>query len=103
MGIRCIFKIIMAEVRLSKKFSLQVPDFVRGAFMAVITPVLVFIQDWLDHDTEFNWKLVLKIAVGSLVGYLIKNFAFEPAKTIVSSDTNTKAVNANEKIKEAVH
>lgn len=92
----------MADVRLSKKFTLQVPDFVRGAFMAVITPVLVFVQDWLDHDTEFNWKLVAKIAVGSLVGYLIKNFAFEPAKVITTTTTNTKAENAATTIKDAL-
>lgn len=92
----------MANVRLSKKFTLQVPDFVRGAILAIATPILVFIQDWLDKENEpFSWKLLFKIAIASLVSYLLKNY-FEPAKVIVTAKTNQKVVNAAEKINEVV-
>lgn len=92
----------MAEVRLSKKFSLQVPDYVRGALLAAGTTALVFVQDWLDKGIDFDWKLFIKIALASLVTYLLKNGVFEKAKTIVISDTNTKAENVTQEIKKAL-
>jgi hypothetical protein len=92
----------MATVRTSKKFSLNISDAWRSAFMAIAVPVIVYIQDWVDHDTEFNWKLVFKIAIGSALAYLIKNFAIEPPKVITTTDTNTKAENATAKIKDVV-
>lgn len=93
----------MAEVRLSKKYSLQLPDVVRGALLAAGTTLLVFIQDWLSKDSDFDWKLALKVALGTIVSYLLKNGIFEKAKVITTADTNTKAVNATEKIKEVVN
>lgn len=77
-------------------------DFWRGLLLAVISPVLVFIQDWVTGDNDLDWKLVAKIAIGALVGYLIKNFAYEPAKVIATTATNTKAENTADRIKEAV-
>lgn len=90
------------QVRVSKKFSLELSDFWRGLLLAVISPVLVFIQDWLTGDNDLDWKLVAKISIGALVGYLIKNFAYEPAKVITTTETNTKAENAATRIKDAV-
>lgn len=90
------------ETRISKKFTLQLSDFWRGLLLAVISPVLVFVQEWLTGTHDMDWRLVAKIAVGALVGYLLKNFAFEPPKVITTTETNTKAENAQERIKDAI-
>jgi hypothetical protein len=88
------------ETRVSEKFSLQLPDFWRGLLLAVFSPILVFVQDWLTGSNELSWILIAKISVAALVGYLIKNFGIEPPKVIVSAKTNTKAINAGERIKD---
>jgi hypothetical protein len=88
------------ETRVSEKFSLKLPDFWRGLLLAVLSPILVFVQDWLTGSNELSWILIAKISVAALVGYLIKNFGIEPPKVIVSAETNTKAINASERIKD---
>lgn len=93
----------MADVRLSKKFTLQASDFVRGAALAVGTAVLTVVQQSLERgELKFNWSLIGTTAISAFVAYLVKNYAFEPAKVITTTDTNTKAVNASEKIKDVV-
>lgn len=93
----------MANVRLSKKYSLQVPDYVRGALLAAGSTALVFVQEWLDkEEAEFNWKLLIKVSASVFVSYLLKNGLFEKAKVIVTAKTNQKVVNAAEKINEVV-
>jgi len=93
----------MADVRLSKKFTLQVPDFVRGALLAVGASVLTVIQQSIEKaELKFNWSIIGTTAVSAFVAYLLKNGVFEAPKVITTVDTNTKAVNATERIKEAV-
>lgn len=92
----------MATVRLSKKYSLQIPDYVRGALLAAGSTALVFVQEWLDKEEAFNWRLLIKVSASVFVSYLLKNGIFEKAKVITVADTNQKAINANEKIKEVV-
>lgn len=93
----------MATVVLSKRFSLQISDAWKSAFMAIVSPILVYVYDWASGDHDLNWRLVAKMAIASGVTYLLKNFAVEPPKVSVTTDTNTKAVNAADKIKEAVN
>lgn len=92
----------MATVQLSKRFTLQISDAWRSAFMAIVSPALVYIYDWASGDHELNWHLVFKMSVASAITYLIKNGVVEPPKTTVINSTNAKAVNATEKIKDVV-
>lgn len=92
----------MAEVRLSKKYSLQVPDYVRGALLAAGSTALVFVQEWLDKEEDFNWRLLIKVSASVFVSYLLKNGLFEKAKVIVTAKTNLKAENAAEKVSDVV-
>lgn len=92
----------MATVRLSKKYTLQVPDYIRGALLAAGSTALVFIQEWLDKEEAFNWRLLIKVSASVFVSYLLKNGIFEKAKVITTADTSIKAENAAEKIKEVV-
>ena len=92
----------MAEVRLSKKFTLQVPDFVRGAILSALTAGLTIVQQSLEAgQLKFNWTVIGTASISAFVAYLMKNY-FEPAKVIVTAASNQKAVNANEKINEVV-
>ena len=92
----------MANVRLSKKYSLEVPDYVRGALLAAGSTALVFVQEWLDKEEAFNWKLLIKVSASVFVSYLLKNGLFEKAKVVTTLPTNAKAENAVEDIKKAI-
>ena len=92
----------MANVRLSKKYSLEVPDYVRGALLAAGSTALVFVQEWLDKEEAFNWKLLIKVSASVFVSYLLKNGLFEKAKVVTTLPTNAKAENAVVDIKKAI-
>lgn len=71
----------------SKQFTLNLSDFWKGLFMAVIMPVLAIIMQSLDAGgLTFNWKVITGAAIAGLLGYLIKNFS-TPAKIVVSGAT----------------
>ena len=93
----------MANIKLSKKYTLQGSDFLRGLGMAIATPVLVAIQRLIEAGkVDFSWKALLMMGIGGGVAYILKNWLIEPAKTTITSDTNAKAENVTEKVKEAV-
>ncbi len=93
----------MATVITSKKGSLQWRDVIRGVLMAAMTSALVIVQQSVESGSlNLNWHSIAMAAVGGGVAYILKNWLIEPAKTIVTSDSNQKAVNATEKIKEAL-
>lgn len=93
----------MAKVITSKKFTLQWRDAARGLIMAALTSALVVVQQSIEAgQLDFNWQSIAMAAVGGGVAYLLKNWLIEPPKTIVVSDTNTKAENATETIKDAL-
>jgi uncharacterized membrane protein len=75
----------------SKQGSLKWRDIFRGLIMAVLTPVLVIVQQSLDKgEITFNWKFIAISAIAGGVGYLIKNI-LEPAKVIVAATSNQHA------------
>lgn len=77
----------MEKVITSKRFSLKTRDFIKGAFMAVVIPCLLVIQQSLDKgEWSFNWKLIAMTAIGSFVGYILKNFTDEPKVVITTKD-----------------
>lgn len=93
----------MATVITSKKFTLQWRDVIRGVLMAAMTSALVIVQQSVESgNLNFNWHSIAMAAVGGGVAYILKNWLIEPAKTIVTSDTNIKADNVAEKIKDAL-
>jgi len=93
----------MANITLSKKFTLQGGDFLRGLGMAIATPVLVAVQRLIEAGkVDFSWKALLMMGIGGGVAYLLKNLVLEPATVKVTTDTNQKAVNAEKNIKENI-
>jgi len=66
----------------SPQFSLKWRDILRGLIMAVLTPVIVIIQQSLEAGhLQFNWQQIGMAAVGGGLAYVVKNF-FEPSKQI---------------------
>lgn len=59
----------------SAKFSINWRDILKGLTVSVLTSVLMFVQTSVDAgNLEFHWKQIIMVAVGSMAGYLIKNF-----------------------------
>lgn len=65
----------------SKKFSLNLLDFGKGLIMAILVPVLLFLQEWADAGTMiWDWKGLVMAAFAGVIGYLIKNYFSAPPK-----------------------
>lgn len=59
----------------STRFTLQVRDFLKGAVVAVVTPVLTFLLDSLSADQfVFNEKKLYIVAISAFIAYLLKNY-----------------------------
>lgn len=91
------------QVRLSKKFSIAIPDVLRGGLMAALTSALVIVQQSIDKgDLVFNWKSIAMAAVGGGVAYLLKNFLLEPPKVITTVKNNEKGAEVKADINKVV-
>lgn len=67
-------------MKTSNFLSLNWQDVGKGLIIAILTPVLVLVQNSVDAGTlVFNWKALAMAAVGGGVAYFIKNF-FTPAQ-----------------------
>ena len=65
----------------SNFLSLGVKDVLRGLLIAILTPVLVLIQQSIEAgNLVFEWKSLLIAGVGGGLAYLIKNFFTEPVE-----------------------
>lgn len=63
----------------SNFLSLGVKDILRGLLIAILTPVLVLIQQSIEAgNLVFEWKSLLIAGVGGGLAYLIKNFFTKP-------------------------
>lgn len=72
----------MEKTIVSKQFSLEWRDILRGLLMAVLTPAIVIVQQSIENGSfTFNWQQIGMAAVGGGVAYIIKNF-LEPSKTV---------------------
>ena len=63
----------------SNFLSLGVKDILRGLLIAILTPILVLIQQSIEAgNLVFEWKSLLIAGVGGGLAYLIKNFFTKP-------------------------
>lgn len=66
----------------SKQWSLQGRDWVKGLVLAVLSSVFAIVQVALDAGSlDFDWKTIGIAAVSAALGYLSKNF-FETTKVV---------------------
>lgn len=59
---------------MSNLFKLNWRDFAKGAVLAVAAAVLVVVQGALANNAPVDWNMVLKVAEGAFVSYLMKNY-----------------------------
>lgn len=59
-------------------FTLNVKDLAKGAVVAVVSAVIVYIAEQLGLPgfdfTTFDWSTVVSVALTAFAGYLTKNF-----------------------------
>lgn len=71
-------------MKTSNFLSLNWADFAKGLLMAVLTPVIVVIQQSIENGTfTFDWKVIALSAIGGGLAYLTKNF-FTQSKEVKS-------------------
>jgi len=74
-------------MKTSNFLSLNLLDLAKGLLMAVLTPVVVVVQQSLELGVlTFDWKTILLSAVGGGLAYLVKNFLTPTAKTVVATE-----------------
>lgn len=73
----------------SNFLSLNLSDIWKGLLMAILTPVVVIVQQSLEAGIfTFDWKSIILSAIGGGVAYLVKNFFTKPeAQGIIGGST----------------
>lgn len=70
-----------------KQFSLNLRDWLKGVYVAVVSPVLALILEQIGvGNFSFNWKELGVLAITTLAAYLLKNF-FQPTKVVITNPT----------------
>jgi len=70
----------------SKFFSLEKADYIKGIILAILTPVAVELQRWVDatmngiEPYHLDPKRILMCAIGGFIGYLLKNLFTDYSK-----------------------
>ena len=82
----------MAILETSKKYRLKWLDFLKGALLATVTPVLFLIQESLAAgELKIDWKHLGMVALGTFLAYLTKNL-LTPSQVILTGEDINKAV-----------
>lgn len=72
----------MAKKVISKQGTLAWRDVARGFIMAVLTPMVLIVQQSVEAGIlTFNWHSIAMASIAGGLAYLVKNF-FEPTKVI---------------------
>lgn len=73
-------------MKTSGLFKLNIQDVLKGLLIAVLTPVIVVIQQSLEAGSlTFDWKSIGMAAIGGFLAYLTKNF-LTPAQIVQKVD-----------------
>jgi len=83
----------------SKKFRVNLRDFLQALLISVLTPVFVILQNSLDQgQLTFNYKQMAMAALAGGISYLVKKF-FSAEKVIIKNPTSLqKEIQNNENI-----
>lgn len=80
-------------MKTSNFLSLNLLDLAKGLLMAILTPVVVVVQQSLELGVlTFDWKTILLSAVGGGLAYLVKNFLTPNAKTVVATEEENNGI-----------
>lgn len=68
-------------------FKWQLPDFVKGAIVAVLAAVFAVVQTSINSGSlHFDWPVIGKMALAALVAYLAKNLFTNNAGQFATKD-----------------
>ncbi len=71
----------------SNSFSIGWKDGLRALLLAVISPVLLVIQQSMTAgNLQLNWKTLLATGLSAGIGYLLKNY-FTPGEIVLDKKT----------------
>lgn len=82
----------------SKKWTIDLKDFLKGLLVAVISSPITIITTSLDAGSlTFDWKKIAIVAVSSGLAYIVKNW-LTPAQVVITDPSNSavEAVNKGE-------
>jgi len=80
-------------MKTSNFLSLNWLDLGKGLLMAVLTPVVVIVQQSLELGVlTFDWKTIALSAIGGGLAYLVKNFLTPNAKQIVATEEENNGI-----------
>lgn len=75
----------------SNFLSLGARDFLRGLAIAILTPIIVIVQQSLDAGIlVFNWKILLVSGIAGGLAYLLKNVFTKPDSIQKFSDVGDR-------------
>jgi hypothetical protein len=92
-------------VTTSKRFSLAVPDWLKGLAVATLTtPITIIISSLMNKTWTMDWNQIGQVALYSFLGYILKNF-LTPAQTTITGTpapgaTTTVVIPPAEAVKE---
>jgi len=76
-------------MKTSNFLSLNWLDIAKGLLMAILTPVVVIVQQSIEAGVfTFDWKSIGLAAIGGGVAYLVKNFFTPKAPVVTASDND---------------
>lgn len=75
---------------MSKLFTLDWKDFLKGLILGVGTPVLYYAQELIPMLTEL--QPILKVALSAFIAYIIKNFVSNDEGKFLKKDEPLNAI-----------
>lgn len=79
----------MATVVTTKKFNLNLSDWVRGLIVAVVTGPITIIIDSINSGTlTFNWATIAKVGLAAGLSYIMKNWLLTPNEITIKNPSN---------------
>lgn len=70
----------------TKRFNLNLSDWVRGLIVAVVTGPITIILDSINQGSlTFDWKKIGLVALAAGLSYVIKNWAFTPNEVTIKN------------------
>ena len=79
---------------MSKLFSLQAQDFVKGLIIAIFAPVVIYLGQVLQAATTggtflVDWGMLVKLGLSAGIAYIVKNYITNSQGQVLSSEPKT--------------
>lgn len=70
----------------TKKFNLNLSDWVRGLIVAVVTgPITILLDSLNEGSLTFDWKKIGTVALAAGLSYVVKNWLLTPNEITIKN------------------